>query len=122
MWIKRALVIVPILLFTFLIQSVFWVPGAASVPNNESRQNRVILYMGGNPEDMNPWTSTKTTDTYISDYFFEGVVRYNNMYELEPWLAESIVVAHEADLVIPKGWDAAALEKAIREEFGGRID
>ena len=61
MWIKRSLVIVPIVLFAFLAQSVFWVPGTASVSNNESRLNRIILYMGGNPEDMNPWTSTKTT-------------------------------------------------------------
>lgn len=121
MWIKRSLVILPILLFAFLIQSVFWVPGTASVANNDSRQNRIILYMGGNPEDMNPWTSTKTTDSTISDYFYEGVIRYNNMYELEPWLAKNVVVAHEVTLLIPDDLTAQQLETAIREEYGNKV-
>lgn len=122
MWIKRSLVILPIVLFAFLAQSVFWVPGTASVSNNESRQNRVILYMGGNPEDMNPWTSASSTDSTISDYFFEGLVRYNRMYELEPWLAESIVVAHEVDLLIPAGVEAKAFETSIREQFDTKLE
>ncbi|MBZ0137189.1 MAG: hypothetical protein K8I27_12545 [Planctomycetes bacterium] len=118
MWIKRSLVIVPILLFVFLIQSVFWVPGTASVANNDSRQNRIILYMSGNPEDMNPWTSTKTTDSTISDYFFEGLIRYNRMYELEPWLAETVVVKHEVTSVVPTGMSEADYRAAIAAEFG----
>ncbi|MCZ7606746.1 MAG: ABC transporter substrate-binding protein [Planctomycetota bacterium] len=118
MWIKRSLVIVPIVLFAFLAQSVFWVPGTASVSNNESRLNRIILYMGGNPEDMNPWTSTKTTDSTISDYFFEGLIRYNRMYELEPWLAETVVVRHEVTVAVPRDMTAEQLEAAIRAEFG----
>lgn len=122
MWIKRSLVILPILLFAFLIQSVFWVPGTASVANNASRQNRIILYMGGNPEDMNPWTSTKTTDSTISDYFYEGVIRYNNMYELEPWLADTCVVKHEVITVVPTGMTQEAFETAIKAEYGSAVE
>ena len=122
MWIKRSLVIVPILLFVFLAQSVLWVPGAASIADNDSRQNRIILYMGGNPEDMNPWTSTKTTDSTISDYFFEGVLRYNRMYEVEPWLAETVVVRHELTTVVPRHLSPEAYEQAIRAEYGARVD
>ncbi|MEZ5991608.1 MAG: ABC transporter substrate-binding protein [Planctomycetota bacterium] len=121
MWIKRSLMIVPVALFAFLAQSVFWVPGTASVSNNESRLNRIILYMGGNPEDMNPWTSTKTTDSTISDYFFEGVIRYNNMYELEPWLADTVVVRHELTTIVPAGMSPEQYEAAVREEFGGLV-
>lgn len=122
MWIKRSLVIVPIVMFAFLAQSVFWVPGTDSVSNNDSRQNRIILYMGGNPEDMNPWTSTKTTDSTISDYFFEGVIRYDRMYQLEPWLADTVLVRHEVTTVVPTGMTADEYKTAIRAEYGEQID
>ena len=61
MWIKRSLVIIPILLLVFLAQSFFWAPSNESAADNEGRQNRLIFYMGGDPFNMNPWSSTTST-------------------------------------------------------------
>lgn len=121
MWIKRSLVIVPILLLTFLLSAVLWVPGTASVSDNESRLNRLMFYMGSNPEDMNPWSSTKTSDTTISQYFYEGLLKYNHNYELEPSLAHSILVKHRVDSRLPEGMSTEQFEAELNAMFGKRL-
>jgi ABC-type oligopeptide transport system substrate-binding subunit len=88
MWIKRSLVIVPILLMAFLAQSFFWAPNNETAADNEGRQNRIIFYMGGDPFNMNPWSSTTTTDSTLTVYLYEGLLRYNREYLIEPWLSE----------------------------------
>lgn len=118
MWIKRALVILPVLLFVFLAQSVFWVPGTEAAADNDSRQDRLIFYMGANPEDMNPWKSTATTDSTISDYLFEGLVRYNHNYEIEPRAAHSVAVMEELVTLLPSSLTIDSAETAIKAEFG----
>lgn len=121
MWIKKSLIIVPIALLTFLAISFFFAPSNEAVAENESRQDRIILYMGGNPENMNPWTSTATTDTNVSGYFFEGLLRYDRMYEVAPWLARTVVVTHEVDAVVPEGMTGEQFEAKIREKYGKKI-
>lgn len=121
MWIKRSLVIVPVALLLFLAQSVFWVPDQASVSDNNSRLNRLMLYMGANPEDMNPWTSTKTSDSTISQYLYEGLVKTNHLYELEPGLAETVLVKHDITCYLPEGMSEAEFEGRLRKLMGARL-
>ncbi|MBK9975189.1 MAG: hypothetical protein IPP14_10495 [Planctomycetes bacterium] len=121
MWIKRSLVVLPILLLVFLVQAVFWVPKTSTVSDNESRLNRLMLYMGANPEDMNPWTSTKTTDSTISDYFFEGLIKINQDYEMEPGLAETVVVKHKVVTRVPEGLTQDEFQTVLKRLFGEKL-
>ncbi|CAG0978756.1 Oligopeptide-binding protein AppA [Planctomycetaceae bacterium] len=121
MWIKRSLVIVPIVLMLFLIQSVFWVPGVGGAARNEGRKNRLILYMGGNPSNMNPWLSTATTDSNISDYLYEGLLRYNQNYEIEPWLAETATLYEDLRAFVPEGVTEQQFLDGIKAEFGAAV-
>lgn len=121
MWIKRSLVILPILLIGFLVQSVFWVPGVETVADNESRLDRLIFYMGANPEDMNPWTSTKTSDSTISDYLTEGLLRINQNYETEPWIADPVTVQHAMTFRVPAGQSVAQVETLLRQKYGEKL-
>jgi ABC-type transport system substrate-binding protein len=118
MWIKTMLVVGPIVLLVFLLQSVFWVPRTSAVSDNAGRVNRLMLYMGANPEDMNTWTSTKTTDTTISDYLFEGLIKINHMFEQEPGLAETVLVKHEMVIAIPDGMTAESFKTELKAMFG----
>lgn len=121
MWIKRSLVIVPIGLLAFLIQSVFWVPNTGSAADNESRQNRIIFYMGGDPADMNPWSSTTTTDSTVTQYLYEGLLRYNKDYIIEPWLAEYCTIHHEVTAPVPPGMAVEEFEAWVRDQYGDTI-
>lgn len=121
MWIKKALITLPISLLLFMAISYFFAPDNEAVANNEGRKDRIILYMGANPENMNPWMSTSSTDSTISSYFFEGLIRYDRMYDIEPWLAETVVVVHEIDAVVPIGMTAAGYEAKIREKYGDEV-
>ncbi|MCC6573077.1 MAG: hypothetical protein IT462_04725 [Planctomycetes bacterium] len=121
MWIKRLLVIIPVVILVFLAQSVFWVPNTNAVSDNEARLNRLVLYMTANPEDMNPWKSTATTDSTISDYFFEGLVRYNQNYEIEPHLAHTVAVTEDIVTLAPGDMPVADFEKRVREQYGDLV-
>ncbi len=121
MWIKRSLVIMPVLVLLFLAQSVFWVPGTASVSDNESRINRLMLYMGANPEDMNPWTSTKTSDSTISQYLTEGLIKTNQLYELEPGIAETVLVKHVVTCYVPEGLNKDSFKAELKVMFGDQL-
>jgi ABC-type transport system substrate-binding protein len=121
MWIKRTLVIFPCILLFLMAQSVFWVPSAESAAKNESRADRLIFYQGASPEDMNPWISTKTSDSDISTYLGDSLIRYNQYYDLEPRLAEEVCVNHEVQLPLPPGLTADNAEAAIKRLFGAKV-
>lgn len=121
MWIKRSLVIVPILLFVFLAQSFFWAPSNETAADNEGRQDRIIFYMGGDPFNMNPWSSTTTTDSTLTVYLYEGLLRYNREYLIEPWLSEYAAIHHEIEAPVPRGMTAAEFESLLRDKYGEAV-
>ncbi|MDH5641860.1 MAG: ABC transporter substrate-binding protein, partial [Nitrospira sp.] len=118
MWIKLSLILVPSALFVFLAQSVFWVPGNKEAADNDARQNRLIFSQGGDPKDMNPWTSAATTDSNISDYFNEGLLRFNNNYEIETWLSEYAVISHEMVAPVPGRMSFDEFKAWAEKEYG----
>lgn len=122
MWIKRSLVIVPVVILVFLAQSIFWVPNTGAVSDNEARRNRLVMYMSANPEDMNPWKSTATTDSTISNYFFESLVRYNHNYEIEPWLAHTVAVLEDIVALTPGNMTVEQFEQHVRKVYGNLVE
>jgi ABC-type transport system substrate-binding protein len=121
MWIKRLLVVVPVLLLLFLFQSVFWVPGTQQAADNLGRLNRIILYQGGDPSDMNPWSSTTTTDSTIFQYLYEGMLRYDRDYIIEPWLSEYAAIHHELVAPVPPGMDLDQFREHLQNTYGGKF-
>lgn len=118
MWIKRSLVIVPVLLLVFLLQSVFWVPGTQQAADNEGRLDRLVWYMSANPEDMNPYQSTSAGDSDIWSHLVEGLLRYNEMYQITPYMADSAVVNHELTVLLPASVTDEQFMAAVRQEYG----
>lgn len=121
MWVKRALVILPVFLMAFLAQSLIWVPKTQKAADNEYRHNRIIFYMGGDPKDMNPWSSTTTTDSNIYQYFYEGLLRYNADYVIEPWLSEYAAIHHELVAPLPGGMSDEDFRGWVAENSAGTV-
>lgn len=122
MWIKRSLMIVPLVLLVFLLQSVFWVPGTQQAADNEGRIDRLIWYMTATPEDMNSWQSTSATDSDISVHLSDGLLRYSEMYEIEPWMSRYVNVSHEMVMLLPGSADSTQIETAARELGGAKFN
>lgn len=121
MWIKRALVIVPIVLIAFLVQSVFWVPSTESAADNKGRQNRIVFYMGGDPRDMNPWSSNTTTDSRIYEFLYEGLLRYNKDFVIEPWLSEYAAIHHELAAPVAPGMTLEQFRDHLKHKYGDNL-
>jgi ABC-type transport system substrate-binding protein len=122
MLVKRILVIMPIVLLAFLLQSVFWVPGTKTAASDESRLNRLVWYMGATPEDMNPYQSTSATDSTIYLHLGDGLLRYNEMFEIEPHMAHHAAIHHEINFLVPESIEDDALAAAIEELFGDALE
>jgi len=74
MWIKRILILAPILLFVFIIQSYFWVP----TYEEQTRGNpkRLIEYITASSADaviLNPILSADSASAQIESLVFEGI-------------------------------------------------
>ena len=122
MWVKRALVVVPVVILAFLLQSVFWVPGTQQAADNQGRKNRVIWYLGSTPEDMNPWQGTSATDSDIYAHLSEPLLYYSENYEVITRMAEQAAVQHEITLLLPPETEFETFAKAVRDEFGTLVD
>lgn len=121
MWVKRGLVILPVLMMVFLAQSLLWVPRTQKAADNEYRHDRIIFYMGGDPKDMNPWSSTTTTDSSIYRYFYEGLLRYNADYVIEPWLSDFAAIHHELVAPLPGGMTEQEFREWVEENSPGEL-
>jgi ABC-type transport system substrate-binding protein len=122
MWIKQALVLVPIVLIAFLLQAVFWVPRVKQAANDPSRLDRLVFYMGATPEDMNIYQSTSATDSEISAHLNEGLLRYNQHYEIVPRLSNFAAVHHELSLLVGEDLEPEVVKSALQELYGERFD
>src|SRR5690606_16006276 len=105
-----------------LSQSCCWAPSNETAADNEGRQDRIIFYMGGDPFNMNPWSSTTTTDSTLTVYLYEGLLRYNREYLIEPWLSEYAAIHHEIEAPVPAGMSTEQFEAWAREKYGASVD
>lgn len=118
MWIKRSLVVLPVLLLLFLLQSIFWVPGTQQAADNEGRLDRLVWYLGANPEDMNIYQSTSANDSDISAHLNEGLLQYDEMYQIVPHMADTAVVNHEVTMLAGASVSNAELLRALEDIYG----
>jgi peptide/nickel transport system substrate-binding protein len=119
--IKFALVATPVVLFVFLAQSVFWTPSVDSISNFESRQDRVVFYMGGDPASMNPWASTTTTDSTIYLRLLEGLLDTNKDYKTVPHISEYGAIHHYLKAPLPADSTPEQFEQKLRDKYGDQV-
>ena len=99
MWIKRALIYIPLILVTLLVQSFFWVPtyDKQGVGNPE-RLLKFIESSSGDAEILNPILSADSASSDINEKVFDGLIDYDDQLELRPRLATGWTLYEEATL------------------------
>ena len=114
MFVKKALLYIPIILILFLIQSFFWVPtyDKQAIGNPA----RLVKYINGSAADaqiLNPILSADTSSSTISNLVFDGLIDLDKDLKYRSRLAKSWIQYEEAYLTINTDWD---LPWEIREK------
>jgi len=99
MWIKRALIYIPLILVLLLVQSFFWVPtyDKQGVGNPE-RLLKFIQSSSGDARILNPILSADSASSDINEKVFDGLIGYDDQLELRPRLATGWTLYEEATL------------------------
>ncbi len=97
MWIKRFLILAPILLLVFIIQSYFWVP----TYEEQTRGNpkRLVEYITASSADaviLNPILSADSASAQIESLVFEGLLDRDENLHFRGRLARSWEIYEEA--------------------------
>jgi len=99
MWIKRALIYIPLILVALLVQSFFWVPTYDKQGvGNPDRLLKFIESSSGDAEILNPILSADTASGAINEKVFDGLIDYDDRLELRPRLATGWTLYEEATL------------------------
>lgn len=115
MWTKRILIILPIVVVAFLLQSFFWVPNYEKQAKHPERLLKYITSSGADANILNPILSSDTASSQISDMIFEGLIDRDKDLNFRGRVAEGWEITEEAYLMISQGKEAEALVKAIED-------
>lgn len=97
MWIKRGLLLLPLLIVVVLVQSYFWVPTFEDhLKGNPERLTRFIGAGIGDASILNPILSADTASSAINDKVFEGLLDLDENLNLRGRLAVSWTIYEEA--------------------------
>lgn len=99
MWTKRILIIMPLLVILFLLQSFFWVPTYdKQAAGNPERLRQFIETSIGDAEILNPILSADTASGRINGFVFDGLIDYDDQLNLRGRLATGWVIFEDAYL------------------------
>ena len=108
MTIRRILIIIPILIIVFLLQSYFWVPTYEEQSRgNPGRLNEYISASIGDATILNPILSNDASSSTIESLVFEGLIDYDENLRFRGRLATSWNIHEEAffcvndDAIVP---------------------
>jgi ABC-type transport system substrate-binding protein len=106
--IRRILIIIPILIIVFLLQSYFWVPTYEEQSRgNPGRLNEYISASIGDATILNPILSNDASSSTIESLVFEGLIDYDENLRFRGRLATSWNIHEEAffcvndDAIVP---------------------
>jgi ABC-type transport system substrate-binding protein len=125
MWTKRILILLPIAVAVFLLQSYFWVPTyeeqARATPE---RLAQFITASIGDAQILNPILNADTASSGICGQVFEGLIDRDEDLNWRGRLATSWDISEEAYFVVnPKdGRTAEEIVALLRSEKGTRAD
>ena len=101
MFVKRFLILSPLVLIIFLAQSFFWVPTyEKQAVGNPERLKKYIQGSAADAEILNPIISADTTSSSINDLVFDGLISLDDKLEYRPRLATSWTQAEEVFLIV----------------------
>lgn len=108
MTVRRVLIIIPILVIVFLLQSYFWVPTYEEQSRgNPGRLNEYISASIGDATLLNPILSNDASSSTIESLVFEGLIDYDENLRFRGRLATSWDIHEEAffyvndDAIVP---------------------
>ena len=97
MWIKRILILLPIIIFAVLLQSFFWVPTYdEQVKGNPHRLEEFITASIGDAKILNPILNADSASSAIVDQVFDGLIDRDEDLRFRGRLAESWEIYEEA--------------------------
>ncbi|MBW2047820.1 MAG: peptide ABC transporter substrate-binding protein [Deltaproteobacteria bacterium] len=97
MTVKRILILVPVIVILFLLQSYLWVPTyEEQTRGNPLRLNEYITASTGDATSLNPIISSNTTSSQIESLVFDSLIDRDEELRFRGRLAESWNISEEA--------------------------
>jgi hypothetical protein len=113
MTIRRVLILTPILVILFLLQSYFWVPTYEQQSRgNPDRLNEYITASIGDASILNPILSADSASSQIQSLVFEGLIDYDEELRFRGRLAHSWEVFEEAFFYVNESEPVPGLGRA----------
>ncbi|MFQ5692318.1 MAG: peptide-binding protein [Nitrospinota bacterium] len=123
MWVKRVLLLFPITVILFLLQSFFWVPTYEN--QTKGSPKRLTQYIEGSIGDasiLNPVLSADSASATINNRVFEGLIDRDRDLSFRGRLAERWEIFEEAYLLADPALSLPGGEAATAEAIRGRIE
>lgn len=115
---RRILILVPLFVTLFLVQSYFWVPTyEQQARGNPDRLEEYITASIGDASILNPILSSDSASSAIESMVFEGLIDRDEDLNFRGRLATSWKIYEEAYFYLNEGADIPGLGKAGAEEL-----
>ncbi len=123
MWVRRAMVWLPLLLLAVLCQSYLWVPTYRhQTVGNPDRLVRFIDAGIGDAAILNPILNADSASANIVSHCFDGLLDYDENLHLRGRLARRWRITERAALALADGADAAWAEGQARRLLGPVVE
>ena len=123
MWVKRTLILLPIAVILFLLQSFFWVPTYENQTKGSAK--RLTQYIQGSIGDasiLNPILNADTASSTITGLVFEGLIDRDRDLSFRSRLAERWELFEEAYLLAVPSLSLSGGEDATAEAIVRRVE
>ena len=119
---KRLLIVIPLVLLAFLLQSYFWVPSyEKQTVGNPKRLTEYITSSIGDASLLNPILNADSASSQIAGHVFEGLLDYDENLQYRGRLATHWDIFEEAYFQVHEDAFAEGLEDARPEALIERI-
>ncbi len=123
MWIKRILILAPVLVVLLLLQSYFWVPTyEQQSKGNPERLKTYIKASIGDASILNPILSSDSASSEIEDLVFEGLVDRDRDLSFRGRLAKSWEVFEYVTFCVRQGNSVPSKIPRTKEEWFRFLD
>jgi peptide/nickel transport system substrate-binding protein len=119
---RRILILAPLVVTLFLLQSYFWVPTyEEQTRGNPHRLNEYIMASIGDASILNPILSADSASSTIEGMVFEGLIDYDRNLRFRPRLATSWGIYEEAFFYVNDSAEIQGSGKLGAEELAGLL-
>jgi ABC-type transport system substrate-binding protein len=120
---RRILILAPLVVTVFLLQSYFWVPTyEEQTKGNPYRLDEYIMASIGDASILNPILSADSASSTIEGMVFEGLIDYDRNLRFRARLASSWEIYEEAYFYVNQHAEIPGLGRASAEEVVGLLE